>query len=137
MEIYQREIHFYETDAMGVVHHSNYLRFFEEARVDWIKKRGLSHCHYPQRDMTLAVIETQCHHYRPVFLGDQVSVKLQVRQERLKIHFRYAIFSSREVDRVAEGSSVHVPLNKELEVTRIPKELKHQLENEQWTETWP
>ena len=32
---YSRRVHYYETDRMGVVHHSNYLRYLEEARVDW------------------------------------------------------------------------------------------------------
>ena len=33
---YERRINYYETDKMGIVHHSNYIRFFEEARVDML-----------------------------------------------------------------------------------------------------
>ena len=35
---YERRINYYETDKMGIVHHSNYIRFFEEARLDMMKK---------------------------------------------------------------------------------------------------
>ena len=38
---YKREINYYETDKMGVVHHSNYIRFLEEARCRWLKELGI------------------------------------------------------------------------------------------------
>ena len=40
MEIkpYERMVYYYETDRMGIVHHSNYIRWFEEARLDWMKQ---------------------------------------------------------------------------------------------------
>ena len=34
---FERKINYYETDRMGVVHHSNYIRFLEEARCDWLE----------------------------------------------------------------------------------------------------
>ena len=39
--IYERKINYYETDKMGVVHHSNYIRFLEEARCYWMEKIGI------------------------------------------------------------------------------------------------
>ena len=39
--LYKRTVHFYETDMMGIVHHGNYLRYYEEARVAWADARGL------------------------------------------------------------------------------------------------
>ena len=38
---YSRRVYYYETDKMGIVHHSNYIRWFEEARVDLIEQAGL------------------------------------------------------------------------------------------------
>jgi len=38
---YYRQAKYYETDQMAVVHHSNYIRWFEEARVDYLEKIGL------------------------------------------------------------------------------------------------
>lgn len=38
MKEYKHKIHYYETDQMGIVHHSNYIRWFEEARVDYMDK---------------------------------------------------------------------------------------------------
>ena len=38
---YQHKVQYYETDQMGMVHHSNYIRWFEEARVDYLAAVGL------------------------------------------------------------------------------------------------
>lgn len=41
MFTYKRRVKFYETDAMQVVHHANYLRYFEEARVEYLRAAGM------------------------------------------------------------------------------------------------
>ena len=41
MHIYERKINYYETDKMGIVHHSNYIRFFEEARCSLLEEFNL------------------------------------------------------------------------------------------------
>lgn len=38
---YSRSVNYYETDQMGIVHHSNYIRYFEEARLHWMDEIGL------------------------------------------------------------------------------------------------
>lgn len=38
IHVYERDAYYYETDKMSVVHHSNYIRWFEEARVNFMKK---------------------------------------------------------------------------------------------------
>ena len=42
MEVYsyKHKVQYYETDQMGIVHHSNYIRWFEEARIDFLEKIG-------------------------------------------------------------------------------------------------
>ena len=37
---YERQVNYYETDQMGIVHHTNYLRYFEEARMDLMRQMG-------------------------------------------------------------------------------------------------
>ena len=39
--VFERKINYYETDRMGVVHHSNYIRFMEEGRCFWLEQIGL------------------------------------------------------------------------------------------------
>ena len=37
---YERSVYYYETDRMQIVHHSNYIRWIEEARLDWMRQIG-------------------------------------------------------------------------------------------------
>ena len=43
MKPYKHKVQYYETDQMGIVHHSNYIRWFEEARTDYMEQMGLGY----------------------------------------------------------------------------------------------
>jgi acyl-CoA thioester hydrolase len=131
---YQRRVAFSDTDAMGVVHHANYLRYVEETRVAWMRERGLSHTHFPQSDKVMAVLHYQVWHLRPATFDDLLRVQLQVRRIGLKIQFQYAIYKG-DV-RIAEAETLHIPVDKELKPVRPDPELYTQLEKETWIETW-
>ena len=131
---YSRRVAFSETDAMGIVHHANYLRFCEEARVAWMREKALGHTHFPHSEKVLAVLRTQVWHMRTATFDDLLTVQLQVRRAGLKIHFQYAIYKGDM--RIAEAETIHIPLDKALRPVRPDPELLTQLENEAWTETW-
>ena len=40
MKLYEHKVQYYETDKMGIVHHSNYIRWMEEARIDFLSQIG-------------------------------------------------------------------------------------------------
>jgi acyl-CoA thioester hydrolase len=125
---------FSDTDAMGVVHHANYLRYCEEARVAWMRGRGLSGTHFPKTDKVLAVLHYQVWHLKPAFFDDAIEVRLQVRRKGLKIQFQYSMFKSDEL--IAQAETVHIPVDRELRPVRPEGALVKQLEKEPWTETW-
>jgi acyl-CoA thioester hydrolase len=135
---YQRRVAFSDTDAMGVVHHANYLRYAEEARVAWMRERRLSDTHYPQSDRVLAVLHYQVWHHRPATFDDSLKVRLQVRRVGLKIHFQYAIYKDADQAemRIAEVETWHIPVDADLKPVRPSRSLLEQLEREKWTETW-
>jgi acyl-CoA thioester hydrolase len=134
---YSRPVAFCDTDAMAVVHHANYLRYFEEARVAWMRARDLSDTHFPKADAALAVISSRIFHYRPVGFDDVVTIRLQVKRERMKIYFRYAMHSDKRDAMIASGETVHVAVNKQLRPTRLTEKFIQTLEKEPWIETWP
>ncbi|NJL25301.1 MAG: acyl-CoA thioesterase [Calothrix sp. SM1_5_4] len=135
---YERRVAFSDTDAMGVTHHANYLRFCEEARVAWMRARGLSGTHFPHSDRVLAVLHYQVWHFKPCTFDDQISVRLQVRRSGLKIHFQYAIYkgSDKGSERIAEAETLHIPVDGNLKAVRPSPLLISTLEKEAWTETW-
>ncbi|MDR1733026.1 MAG: acyl-CoA thioesterase [Synergistaceae bacterium] len=71
---YVRKVQFYETDQMGVVHHSNYIHWFEEARVDLMQQMGFPYEEVEARDITFAVLSLSCEYKSPVRFGETVHV---------------------------------------------------------------
>ncbi len=125
---------FADTDAMGVVHHANYLHYLEEARVAWMRARGLGHTHFPHSDRVLALLHYQVWHLKPATFDDVVRVELQARRQGLKLHFQYAIYKGDT--RIAEAETLHIPVDRELKPVRPSTDLISQLEKEPWIETW-
>ena len=129
------KVQFYETDQMGIVHHSNYLRFCEEARVAWAHNRGLIDYQKPQSAAHFAVLETQVKHLKPAFFGDDLKILVQARGRGIRIEFQYKILKEEVVLVLAQ--TTHVPLNADLKPIKISQEMKRILEGEAWKEIWP
>lgn len=127
-------VQFYETDLMGIVHHSNYLRFFEEARVGWAHHHGIIDYQKPESASYFAVIETQVRHLKPAKFGDNLEVKVQAKIGKVRIIFEYKLYRNSEL--LSEARTQHVPLDKELKLIKPPEEIKKILEKVPWTETW-
>ena len=103
----------------------------------WINTYGLREYHYPYSQTTLAVLETSTKHFRPAYFNDLLHIRLQVRREKLKVRFRYAIYSDRFSEPLCTGEVLLVPLNQDNKPTRLPDKLLSLLEKETWIETWP
>jgi acyl-CoA thioester hydrolase len=131
---YDRRVAFVDTDAMGVVHHTTYLNYCEEARVAWMRANDLGGTHYPRTDRVLAVLQYRMWHLRPARFDDLLRIHLQVRREGLKIRFQYAIFLGTE--RIAQAETLHIPVDGQLKPTRPSPEFTAHMEKEKWTETW-
>ena len=67
---YEREINYYETDKMGIVHHSNYIRFLEEARCRWLRELGISMEILEEKGYTIPTLEVNCQYKTHVTSGD-------------------------------------------------------------------
>jgi acyl-CoA thioester hydrolase len=131
---YPHFVQFYETDLMGIIHHTNYLRIFEEARVAWAHKQGMLDYQKPESASLLAVLETQVKHLRPGKFGDQLEVEVQAKLEGIRITFEYKLWRGKES--LAEGRTIHVPLDLNLKLIKPPQALRTILEKAPWTETW-
>lgn len=134
---YLRDIHVYETDLMGIVHHSNYLRYCEEARVEWCKSNGLLLPNQGDRTQAvfgLTVYETRVKHIKPARYGDRLQIAVQVKVEGVRIIFQYKITLQDTVLSLAE--TVHCNIDTDFKVRRVEKTMVHAVKESVWTETW-
>ena len=61
---YQHIAQYYETDQMGIIHHSNYIRWFEESRIDYLKQIGLPYEDMEKNGMISPVLEVSCQYMK-------------------------------------------------------------------------
>jgi acyl-CoA thioester hydrolase len=151
---YRRRIQYYETDAMAVVHHSNHLRLFEEARVAWFRERGLDKITWTEEELHFPLMESSVKYLKPMFFDDEIEIRLQARLDRRRFIFKYGIYILEESrDRRAQlygrargelpllgatGETVHVMVNGSFSIVKnINPKITKIMEAEPWTETWP
>jgi len=135
--VHRRRVAYHETDAMGVVHHSNHIKYFEEARVAWLRDRGLMDVHTPYGPLIFAVLRLENRYFKPARFDDELEVWVQSRFEGARIHFRYALWSLRLESVIADGTTVLVPLSADFRPTKIPPRIVDAYATEPWSDVWP
>ena len=92
MKEYIHKVQFYETDKMGIVHHSNYIRWFEEARVEWLEQIGCTMQSIEAEDVLIPVMSVTCNYHSMVRFGDEVAVDIKISKfNGIKIEMEYEI----------------------------------------------
>ena len=71
---------YYETDQMGIVHHSNYIRWFEESRVEFLDKIGYSYKKLEEDGIISPVLEIECKYKSMVHFGDDVIITPTIKE---------------------------------------------------------
>ena len=77
---FERKINYYETDKMGVVHHSNYSRYMEEARCSWLEKIEMPFSLLEENNITIPVLGVNCAYKYHVTFGDTIIIKPYVKE---------------------------------------------------------
>jgi len=89
------KIRYAETDQMGVVHHANYLLYLEQARIDWLEKKGISYAELEQSGIMLPVYNINIDYKRPITFGDTVKVNVERGEMHgVRIPFDYKLYNS-------------------------------------------
>lgn len=119
---YIRKINYYETDRMGIVHHSNYIRYFEEARLDFMEKAGFDYAALEKEGIISPVISTSCRHKTMLHYGDSVKIETNlVELGNVKYTFSYIIRNIQTNDIVAEGETSHCFLSKDYKIISLKR----------------
>ena len=108
MEIhpYIHEVKYYECDRMGITHHSNYIRFMEEARVDWMDQLGFGFDRMESDGVVSPVVSVECHYKRTTTFKDTIEIEVSVAETTpLKIIFAYTMRSKGKI--VCTATSTH------------------------------
>ncbi len=119
----QLRIIYGDTDQMGVVYYANYLRFFEAARNEFIRAKGLRYRDVEaELGLRLPVTEASVHYRQPARYDDLVTVEISLAQlRRASARFDYRVLRDGEV--LVTGHTVHACVGVDGRVQRIPPDL--------------
>ncbi|TYP72286.1 acyl-CoA thioesterase [Aquimarina intermedia] len=91
------KVRYSETDQMGVVHHSNYAKYLEIARIDWISQLGFSYKSMEDDGVMLPVFTLAFKFKKSAFFDDVLTVKTILKKiPTFRIQFEYQIYNQKE-----------------------------------------
>lgn len=119
---YCRQVNYYETDQMGIVHHSNYIRYFEEARMDMMDHLGMGYAGIEEAGLLIPVMFVDCQYLQPLLYGDQFVVSTRMTKfDGIKMEISYEIHKEDGTVLCTTGHSGHCFLDKEMKPVRMKR----------------
>lgn len=108
MITYERKAFYHETDQMGVIHHSNYFRWLEEARVYFLDKIGLSYKKMEEIGIISPVVSIGAQYKKPVKFDDVVIINVKVvKYTGIKLELEYEIRNKESNELMVLAESKH------------------------------
>lgn len=105
---YRRKVRYYETDRMGVVHHSNYLRLLEDARMDWIGDHVMDYGDMEKLGIIIPAVSANENFIRFLRFNDEFSVQMKlISFTGVRMEFEYEIYNVETGKLCFSGSSIH------------------------------
>lgn len=118
---YSRRVYYYETDRMGIVHHSNYIRWMEEARVYCLEQAGMPFDVIESKGVMMPVLSVSCTYKQPFTFNDIFYIECHIPRFRgSRFEVNYVITDENGVVR-SEGISSHCFADMQLRPIRINK----------------
>lgn len=112
MSEYIRTVNYYETDKMGITHHSNYIRYMEEARIDFLQKMGYPMTRLEAEGVVSPVVSVDCRYKNPSTFSDELVISVSVEKYTgVKVVFAYSGVNSQTGKTVFEANSTHCFIN--------------------------
>ena len=100
------EVRYYETDKMGITHHSNYIRFMEEARIDWMDQLGYGFDRMEAEGIVSPVVAASCNYKKTTTFKDMIEISVKVKQlSEVKLILAYDMRVDGKT--VCTGETVH------------------------------
>lgn len=121
--IFERNINYYETDRMGIVHHSNYIRFLEEARCKMLESAGMPYSSFEDNGVLIPVLGVNCNFKHHVTFGDTIVIKPFVKDfNGVRLTMGYVITDKNTGNLVLEGETNHCFTDANLRPVRLQKQ---------------
>jgi len=126
----REKVRFVETDLMGVVHHSNYFRYFEMGRVEFLRQAGVLLTELMEKGIVFPITDVGCKYHASAKFDDYILIETEMTEvSRVKMLFTYQV--RREADGVLLASGTTTNLFTAIssgKIIRLPAEYYNKLE---------
>lgn len=126
-QLYEHQAQYYETDQMGIIHHSNYIRWFEEARTDLMDQIGFGYDQMEKRGIVVPVLSVNCEYKSMVRYNDRVYIIPQIDVfNGIRLQISYRVIDKKTGVLCTTGESKHCFLNEQgrpISLKKVDKEL--------------
>lgn len=120
--MYYHQVQYYETDRMGITHHSNYIRWMEEARIHFLGELGYGYDRLEQEGIISPVVSVSCDYKKTTTFPDTVAIEVKVEEFKgVKLKLSYLMTNSAG-ETVCLANSVHCFLGTDGRAIRLKKE---------------
>lgn len=117
---YERTAHYYETDRMGIIHHSNYIRWFEETRIHYLEQAGYPYSKMEKDGVMIPVLSAECTYKNAVRFDETVLIYLKITQfNGFKMTIEYTVKGKENGDIKAIGKTRHCFVDSEFKPIRV------------------
>lgn len=121
---YERKINYYETDRMGVVHHSNYIRFLEEARCQMLAHFQMPYSEFEANGVMIPVLGVNCDFKHHVTFDDTIIIKPFVKEfNGVRLTMGYTVTDTKTGNIVLTGETKHCFTDMNLRPVRLQKQI--------------
>lgn len=115
---YIHKVQYYETDKMGITHHSNYIRWMEEARADWMEQVGFSYTKMEEMGVFSPVVNIECNFVNTTTFNDEVEIEVKmIAYTGVRLVVEYIMKKQGNI--VLTGKSTHCFLNSNYRPARL------------------
>lgn len=122
-QVFKRKINYYETDKMQVVHHSNYIRFLEECRMDFLKQLKLDYEMMEAKGIMIPVLSVECDYKTPVRFGETICIVPKLENfSGVKFEMSYRIYSEDFSELHNEARTSHCFVNFDFKPVRMKRD---------------
>ena len=119
---YERRINYYETDKMGIVNHSNYIRFLEEARCAFLDYIGIPYKSIEDAGLMIPVLGVNCKFKHHVTFDDVILIKVSVKDfNGVRLIISYEVTNKNTSYLVLTGETTHCFTDDKLKPVNIKK----------------
>jgi len=117
-----------DTDAMGIVYHTNYIKWFEVGRNELMRQSGVAYAEMEKYGFYLPLTRVSCHYLLPAKYDDALTIETNIDYiKRASMKFNSLIRDTKTKKILVEGHTVHACINKEGKIIKIPTQIRELL----------